>query len=186
MINNYGEITLNIKFHQLDDYLLVESTPTIELAIIQAIKRFENNQQHTEKPQMQITKTALGYSIAYEEVFKEIQRVFNDAVHWAFYMLDWEKKIVDSMSDAEIAILENNKTQNGAKAHINFTEVCTKAGLKAPLLNKLKDLRNTAFHGSIPAGWTYWEMEEDQDICNLIGYQKKLKIDYQSNNLLNR
>lgn len=185
LINNYGEITLNIKFHQLDDYLLVESTPTIELAIIQAIKRFENNQQHTEKPQMQITKTAQGYSIAYEEVFKEIQRVFNDAVHWAFYVLDWEKKIVDSLSDAEIAISENNKTQNGAKAHINFTEVCAKTGLTAPLLNKLKDLRNTAFHGSIPAGWTYWEMEKDQDICNLIGYQKKNKIDYQNNYPLN-
>lgn len=179
LIENYGNIILNIKFHQLDDYLLVESTPTIELAIVQAIKRFEANVLDAEKPQMQISKTNDVYNIAYEEVFKEIQRVFNDAVNWAFYLLDWEQKIVDSMTENDRTDFENNKITAGNKAHINFTDVCNKAGLAEPLLKKLKDLRNTTFHGSIPEGWTYWEMENDQEICNLLGYRKKLKIDYQ-------
>lgn len=177
-VNGYGVVKLNIKFHQLDDYLLVESTPVIALAIKQALMRFENPNSDDTNPTMQVAKVGKNYEVAYDEVFKEIQRVFNDSVRWAFFVLEWEKSVIDSMTNIEKTTLENNKISKGQKAHINFWEVCQKAGL--PDDKVIRDLRNTAFHGKIPNGWAYWQKEQDTELCKLIGYQKKVKYDYEN------
>lgn len=179
-VKGYGNVVLKIKFHQLDDFLLVESMPVIILAIRQALMRFENPQPNKDTANMLITKSKQGYEIAYDEVFKEIQRVFNDSVHWAWYLLNWEAKIINSMTDDERTELENNKLAEGKKAHINFWEVGQYAGLADS--SKLRDLRNTAFHTKIPDGWAYWQKEQDEDLCNLIGYTKKMKTNYEIRN----
>ena len=91
---------LCIKFHQLDDFLFVTSTDIIRRVCQQAIKRFEN----TANDNMEIERTddGNGYKIQYSEVFKEVERTYNESLHWAYHVLAFEKKIIDSKTGIEM------------------------------------------------------------------------------------
>jgi hypothetical protein len=118
-----GKVTMTIKFHQLDDYLLVESRDVIGLAVNQAIMRF-NDVTQSQTIKWELTKINNQYTIPYEEVFKEIQRVFNDAVYWAQFILAWEKLVVDNMPPQYITFFDRLKTsKTDHDKHINFHEV---------------------------------------------------------------
>ncbi len=184
-VGTYGEVILKIKFHQLDDYLLVESKPVIKLALEQVMMRYEYlKREDAEKlKNMNIKKTEHGnYVVPYEEVFKEIQRVFNDSVHCAGELLRWEKQIIESMTDAERLECENRKISEGQKAFINFWEVLQKANYAETEKATLKDIRNTAFHGKIPKGWSYRERIENGTFWDLFGYVPKPQKNYENTN----
>ena len=111
-----GANVLTIKFHQLDDFLLIESTDIIKKAMNQTIKRFKNQLTRTDleiKTQILMTyadNSAItlpidetkGFKLPYEEVFKEIQRNFNDALIWAFHILLFEEKLIKPASQNKI------------------------------------------------------------------------------------
>jgi hypothetical protein len=165
-----------LKFHQLDDYLLVESKPVIERAVWQVITRY-NDSGKEQLPG--IEKTASVYRIAYDEVFQEIQRVFNQSLHWATYILNWEKEILAGISLAEKERIGKTKLP-GQKEHINFKEVCSMAGIDGNMSRKISGIRNAAMHAEIPANWTYEQMEKDRTITDLLHYVPKQKFDFEN------
>jgi hypothetical protein len=180
-VGEYEEITLKIKFHQLDDYLLVESKPVIELAIKQVMMRYRDLQDKNDSKvkNMNISQTEKGYCMPYEEVFKEIQRVYNDSVHCAGQLLWWEKSVVEAMTETERNTLGDNKLLK-RKPHINFVEVCAKSGLDDTKKETLKTIRNTAFHGNIPDGWAYLQKEiNGTTFKDLFNYTDKTKKSYE-------
>jgi hypothetical protein len=158
--DQYGKIDFSIRFHQLDDYLLVESKEIIKKAIGQVLKR------HSEKPNSKIRnvfKTDDGYEVPYEEVFKEIQRVYNDALEWVDYLLFWEQSVI-------------SRKQDWSESFINFLQICREAGLNEEHTNKLNKLRKNVFHAKIPSEYAYWELRSSKAydwLRQLVQYGKK-------------
>jgi hypothetical protein len=180
-VGEYKEITLKIKFHQLDDYLLVESKPVIELAIKQVMMRYKylENKNDPRLANMNINTTKHGFCVPYEEVFKEIQRVYNDSIHCVGELLKWEKDIINRMTLEERTGFGNNKLSD-QKQHINFVEVCSKTDLDDTEKETLRAIRNTAFHVKIPDGWAYWQKEiKGKTFKNLFNYTDKTKKSYE-------
>ena len=174
---------LSIKFHQMDDYLLIESNKIIRRAVQQVLMRFGDAQQAQAIHEITVDTEGV-YTVPYQEVFKEIQRVYNDALHWARYILDWERNVVDAMIPEQITQFEQAKIAKGHSIHINFEDVCSTQNLSADMVEKLKSkLRNKTFHAEIPDGWAYWQMETDAeyaDLRQLLQYQPKIKFDYEN------
>lgn len=164
----FKKIYLQVYFHQLDDYLLVESKDVLLLAIKQVIVR----KTYLEKEQENI--------ISYTEVFNEIQRVYNDSIHCAQQLLNWEKYIVDSkMTLSERLAYGKKKELEGKRPYISFEKVCQKAGLSEEEKEILSKIRGTAFHANIPDGWTYWQAEKDnKKFSDLFDFKPKQRTDY--------
>ncbi len=156
----HGKIEFSIRFHQLDDYLLVESKEIIKKAIGQVLKR------HLEHPKSKInniTKTTDGYQVPYEEVFKEIQRVYNDALEWADYLLQWERTII-------------KRKQDWGETYIDFPKICQEAQLNEANTLFLNTLRKNIFHAKIPSEYAYWELRTSEKynwLRQLVRYGKK-------------
>ena len=72
------------------------------------------------------------------------------------------------------------KIDDGKLAHINFNEVLQLAtlGQNDPSSGILWKIRNKAFHAEIPGDWSYEQMEEIEELCRLIGYEKKKLKEY--------
>ncbi len=144
--STYGKVEFSIRFHQLDDYLLVESKEVIKKAIAQVLKR------HLELPNSRInniTKSSEGYQVPYEEVFKEIQRVYNDALDWANYLLEWERTVI-------------KRKQDWNETYIDFLRVCKEAQLDEVKTAFLNNLRKNIFHAKIPTEYAYWELRRSE------------------------
>jgi|GEM_PF-1449372 len=140
---------LLIKFHQLDDYLFVESKNVVQSALKQTLKRFKKQRSTDEAAKelkteitdnggkfytTKIENDSRGYCVPYSEVFKEMQRVINESLRWVPLILKWEKSIVDKMTQTEIERYEQNKSEQNYSLHINFQEI-VEQGLK------IKDIR---------------------------------------------
>ena len=150
----YGNITLSIRFHQLDDFLLVESKSVIAKAIHHVLERFE----HYSNKQMEVTKTEDGYEIPYEEVFKEIQRVHNNSLRWATHLLEWERSVVETNKQNAATLSQKPK----GKAHLNFKDICDLANIQGTERKFLNELRKNVFHTKIPSEYTYWELAKTE------------------------
>lgn len=159
----YGKIDFSIRFHQLDDYLLVESKEVIEKAIGQVMKR------HLERPNSKIrnvVKTNDGYQVPYEEVFKEIQRVYNDALEWADYLLEWERNVIKRKQDWSISF-------------VPFLQICEEAQISKEHKEELNTLRKNVFHAKIPSDYAYWELRTSEKydwLRKLVQYGKKREV----------
>ncbi len=175
-IDGIGKVNIELKFHQLDDHLLLESKPMIKDVVKQLFLRYENPEQ---KENVGVTKKDGIYTILLDEVAREIQRVHNQSYYWAAYLLLWEKEVIEGLKPETINQLE--KHEKGFD-RINFIQILSLKNVAPNLANTVKQLRNTAFHANIPVGWTYEEMENDKELCELLNYQKKEKIDYENSN----
>lgn len=158
--DKYGKIEFSIRFHQLDDYLLVESKEIIKKAIGQVLKR------HLERPNSKIrnvVKTDEGYKVPYEEVFKEIQRVYNDALEWADYLLEWERTIIERKRDWNANF-------------VPFLQICEEAQISKEHKEELNTLRKNVFHAKIPSDYAYWELHTSEKylwLRTLVQYGRK-------------
>jgi hypothetical protein len=178
-----NKLFLSIKFHQLDDYLLIESKDVIEKGIKQVVMRFNDASKNAEIKKWDVTKDNKGYTIPYEEVFKEIQRVFNDSVYWAKFILDWEKKVINDWHSNDRLNLEQTALGNSTVTpYLSFVNIGDKSNIPPTLFASLREVRNKAFHADIPEGWAYWQKENDTALCQLIGYTPKPLFDYENRN----
>ena len=170
-----GKVFIGLKFHQLDDYLLIESKPVIARAVAQLLLRFDTTEK---KAEVGVVFAKEGYRIPYDEIYKEIQRVFTQSVYWSFFILNWEKGILEKIGEREKTEFGKKNTGGSGFEHIKFRDVCGLAGLNNSLGTKLVKLRNSAFHAEIPEGWSYQQLEEDDEICRILNFTKKVKKDY--------
>ena len=204
----FGKVDLLIKFHQLDDYLFVESKNFIERALKQTLKRFKHQcatdegvknlkteitnyagKFYTEK----ITNDSAGYCVLYSDVRKEMQRTFNESLWWVAFILKWEEKIIKPMRKIQIDQLvteSKNKDTTPGSDRIGFEALLKHQGLtgntdvKENELGKtLQLVRNKTFHTEIPdtTEFSYWELEEAEKYLPLrdtLKFEKKPKFDY--------
>ena len=166
-----GKVEVSLKIHQLDDFLLVESKPVIEKAVKQLIRRI-NREVGSTTAELEVQDGK--YIISYDDVFKEIQRIQNQSINWAENLLQWERKIVTNIP------LSEREQYN----YIDFSTVLEKAQLQSDsqLYDTLKKIRNAAFHAEIPDGWSYEEIEQNKELCSLLGFSKKVKYNNEKNN----
>jgi hypothetical protein len=161
----YGRIELNIRFHQLDDFLLVEGKEVIAKAIHQVLERYQNDEKFQERnAEIQHTDRILqrgerDFLIPYEQVFKEIQRVYNESLRWATHLYEWERSVIALFGNSKLEALAQ-KTEG--KAHINFAQICELANQKEDKLAFLNKLRNHIFHVKIPSDFTYRELKNSE------------------------
>ncbi len=186
-----NKLFLSIKYHQLDDYMMVESKKVIESAMKQVLMRLDTDILNNLPTKSHI--------IPYEEVYKEIQRVQNDAVHWAYFILKWEQNailknrsrltpqyftaLVEKRDKRYFEKKQVQRDKTNEKEHIRFDEICDFEVLTDKLRKKLIETRGKAFHMIIPEGWSFWQREtdpEDADLRTLLGYHKKRGFDYEN------
>ena len=180
----FGDNMLVIKFHQLDDYLFIESTDVINKLIDQIVKRFKNPSSTDTLIDIEQTANGKGFRIPYAEVFKEMQRTNNESLKWAFYVLAFEKKLIDPMTQTQLDVLvtatQANDITAGSK-RIGFKELIAPLHLDNSLDSTLKLVRNKTFHAEIPETFSYWELETEETykpLRDLLDYTPKLKTDY--------
>ncbi len=168
-------ILLKVKYHQLDDFLFIETKPYIE-KIVKSIKK--NYAEDTPCVELE-----------YEKVFKELQRIFNDAVEWAGYILKWEKAVVDKQYEAGTlsTIIKKN--------YLSFAEVMKVTTLSQAEKNEITEIREVVFHARIPDKseakkgkpampyWTYKEKAENEHLIRILGIEKREKRDYRIENV---
>lgn len=176
-LEGHGRVVVELKLHQLDDFLLVESRPRIARAVWHVLERYTSPEA---KELVGIHKQDGKMHVPYEEAFREIQRVYNHSLHWARPLLKWEQGVIADMTTEGKARLGAEKRAKGRMAYISFSEVVAYVAPDAALADRLRQIRNTAFHAELPHGWTYADVENDTAICNLIGYEKREKQDYRS------
>lgn len=178
-VEEHGKVVVALKLHQLDDFLLVESKPQIAKAVWHVLAHHESNDARKTVGIVAGDKDG-KLSVPYEEVFRQIQRVYNDSIHWARPLLAWEQKLIAEMSVEEKAQLGAAKQAEGKWAYVSFREVLAHANLEEGLARTVRDTRNAAFHAELPSTWTYGQREQDKTFCELIVYEKREKKDYES------
>jgi hypothetical protein len=174
--SRFNKVTLKLKFHQLDDYLLFESLPFIGRTAWQAIRRYEDGTYAPDNMGIEVIKPGESYIITYDEVFKEMQRIRQESLCWAKCLLDWEKRIIDGTSDAKCNELARS---NSGREHIKFNQVLDQAGITdAALRKQLSHVRGITLHAQVSNDILYWELENDSVFCATIGYTPVVKRNY--------
>ncbi len=174
-IDTLGIVYVELKFHQLDDYLLIESKHMMKRIVKQLFYRYQN--PVAEEHVGVILQDGI-YTVQYDEINREMQRVYQQSRLWVMHLLEWERKELEKIGAEEKDRLE--KKEQGFN-HINFGQILAKGSLTDELKVKLRALRNTAFHANIPGDWSYEQLEKDQEICELLKFIKIEPKNYQLN-----
>lgn len=150
-------VRVELYFHQLDDTLFVESKAMLTRLVDYLYRRrAEDPARYAE---------VHDDHLAYGEIGKEMARLQNDALIIAARLLDWEKTVLDGLTDAA---LQQHATGQRLK-RIGFRKVCELAHLAASDAQALSDLRNHVFHMKVPTQYTYRSIAQDPIIRRLLG-----------------
>jgi hypothetical protein len=163
------KVFIIVPFHQLNDFMFVESRPVLQNITAQLLLRCKND----EKLRTTILKVNdEKIEIPYIELITEMKKVFHHSLKWAEILFNWEAEIIKN-----IAVTEKDKkvlTQKDGFPRFGFKEVCKMAGLAGDITEVLKKLRNNALHAAIPEYWTYEEMQKDEKLKKLLGFTDEM------------
>jgi len=177
---NLADLTLVLKYHQLDDVLLQESKATM-LKIAEHLKRslpYREEKLKEFDPAKKIEnrfKFNIDENLSelpYDDVHKERSRIASEALHWAKYILEWELAAVRSMLSSD---LQKWRVVKSGYPRIGFRQVMDYCALTDTLKDLVAKIRNHSFHFVIPEGWCYAELEKNEDLCRLLKYVPKEK-----------
>lgn len=151
------EVQVELFFHQLDDTLFVESKDTLTKVVDYLYRhRAEEPERYRE---------VTDESLTYGEITKELARLQNDALVVARHLLEWEKSVVDTLSDQQIAQVQEGRQLK----RVAFPAVCAAATLPQEQAEALADLRNHLFHAKIPQQYTFRSRVQTPDIEAVLG-----------------
>jgi len=170
-----------VKFKQLADFMLITGEPLKKVAM-QFFNRYKTNEA-LEKIEVHIQDGF--YEIPYVQIKQEMDRIYHESLILTDMILDWEKTVVDKVSEEEkqklIEAAKQNKNYN--KAFINFAGVCDYAGLQADEKKQLQKLRNYALHAKIPdKDWTYQQKLNDSSIKKMLNITPEKLKKYEKKN----
>jgi hypothetical protein len=161
LLEGNKKAVLELKFHQLDDYLIMESKEQLQKAARHLLLRL----QQDNKP-LPPADEEKKYHFPYIDVLTEINTVYQNALAVADGILYWERGIIANANKE--SVLPENK-------YISFEEVCIWAGLTEDETKVIRSaLRNHAFHSTIPVDWTYKSKLKEVDSSRHRGIYKKI------------
>ncbi len=150
-------VRVQLYFHQLDDTLFVESKDMLTKVVEYIYRR------RMEEPDKY--KDVADYLLTYGEIVKEMARIQNETAVIARRLLEWEKSIVDSMSEPQI--IQN--LEGITLRRIGFNKICTHAALPEVDAQSLRELRNHVFHQKIPVTFTFQTKVQNAVIEQYLG-----------------
>lgn len=162
------EVTIVVPFHQLNDFMFVESRPVLQNIAAQLLRR----SLHDEKLRQRLFPgNEEIIKIPYVELVTEMKRIFHQSLKWAQLLFEWEaieiKKIAEGVKENKVL------SPTDGFPRFAFKEVCEKAALPNEIAELLTNVRNKAMHSDIPVTWTYEEMQQNDKIKNLLNFTNK-------------
>lgn len=175
-----GKVRLDLKFHQFDDLHFIRDEKETSRIVNYLIKELGENYANTTEGITKLSddesrKQKCKWIIRYDEILKQQKRIYHQSLHWAKHILAWEYNIIKKYTKQNKTAIANNEDME----YIDFPTIIKKSEASEDIGKSLIKIRNKAFHSNIPEGWTYREKEEDEELCELIGYKKKEKKDYE-------
>ncbi|WP_421919867.1 hypothetical protein [Marinifilum sp.] len=164
---------VNVKFKQLSDFMLITGQPLRKL-VAQLFRRYQTADQLARNG---IEEKGGRYQIDYSLIKQEMDRVYFESLMCTDYILQWEKSVVDKITESSKKELIENVQKT--KAFLSFREVCKAANLSEEDENDLCELRNHAMHARIPESFSYHDKLKEARIISMLQISDETRKKYQ-------